>query len=1139
MLPLRPTDSEVHGMLTTQARPGKANATPSTLGKWDTELLVVHGRDRTALQQAVEDLANHCQAHPETNLAHLAYTLNTNLPAGGCRLAVVAANTTEAAGRLELAAGRLADTHCRSIRDAAGIYYAEQPLHPEGKVAFLFPGEGAQYLGMLADVRAAFPEVASFFAECDAALVRVGGRPLSEVFLLPEGAGEEERGQAEAALQRLDNAMMSVVIVDWALAQLLQKLGIRPDVVAGHSMGELIALWAAGALEADVQFLAHIRAGMEAMQRQEEEAGGDTVLLAVGAGREALVGALAELGGPPVTVAMDNCPHQAVVVGPPGPMAAVETELQNRRLVCERLPFRRPYHTPDFAPLLEPIKDIFESVGFRSPRLPVYSCTTGHPFPNDPDEVRRLAVAHWAEPVRFTELVKNLYAEGVRFFVEAGPRGNLSAFVEDILRGRSFVALPANLLRRSGITQLHHLLACLAAHHVPLHLDALYQHRDVQRLELFRNGKPQEVSQPARAEPPHASRSVPGDGRGQVLAQYLGVMEQFLDLQRDMTELFLRRGQFAAPRRPIDQPSGTTGAPPVVAKTPARPMLGVVVRQEPNREIVLHRVFKLDEDCFAADHTIGGRCISKVDPNQHGLPIIPMTFTLEMMAEAAAALVPDKVVIAVRKVQLFRWLELAHEDQRTVEVVARVADTEGPIFVEAEVRDLGTALRPSPSPLSVARVTLVMDSAYPAPPPPSQFPSAGARPPTVTLEQMYLNLFHGPLFNGARSLDWFSDEAIEAQVEVLPRDRLFRSIPAPDLVLDPVLLDVVMHPVAAWHLEHPNQAGRILLPVAVEGIELFGPPLPPGTRLTSRGWITETSVRSFVHDVEAVTADGRLWARLEQVKYWRFYVPFSRVNFHGPKDQYFLSQRWTEVETQCRPGAGGAFAVVRLEPPTDLQHPGLNRVAAQVALTPSELEAFRQLPPRDTQTKEWLFDRMAAKDAVRMVWRELHEERLFPADIDTISKPKDLYQARRRGSSDQWFSSAAVATAGPVTVAVSLAGAPVLGVALDVLSAVRKGESALVATVDNQLLEGWDGDRAEAAIRLRCACRAVVNSLGLRPDHTCAIRACRIEASGCVTVAIRKDLGPGERELEDLWLAHTARDGDLIVAVALGERQHS
>ncbi len=224
-----------------------------------------------------------------------------------------------------------------------------------------------------------------------------------------------------------------------------------------------------------------IRETMEVMRREEESTQARYTLLAVGAGRESLAELIAAVGDEHVVVAMDNCPRQTVVVGPQEPMAIVEAELQRRRVLFERLPFHRPYHTPLFAPMIQPVRELFQNCRFRAPRRPVYSCTTARPFPDDPEAIRELAIAHWAAPVRFSELIRNLYDDGVRLFVESGLRGNLSAFAEDVLNGLPFVAMPANVPRRSGLTQLNHLLGALVSHHVPLDLGPLYVHRSVRR----------------------------------------------------------------------------------------------------------------------------------------------------------------------------------------------------------------------------------------------------------------------------------------------------------------------------------------------------------------------------------------------------------------------------------------------------------------------------------------------------------------------------------------------------------------------------------------------------------------------------------------------------------------------------------
>jgi malonyl CoA-acyl carrier protein transacylase len=1132
-------------------------------------LLVLRGDSREGLKAAVRATADDLRRHPDTDLTDLAFTLNSDLYPGGSRLALVAATTADAGTRLERALQRLEDPQCTEIRGASGLYYTSEPLHPAGKVAFLFPGEGAQYLGMLGDVRPAFPEVETFFAECDAKS-RDGdgvGASLTGIFLPPDDAGPDDLAHAEEELRRIDHAMLSVMMADWALYLVLQRLGLSPDVVAGHSMGELVALWAAGCVEAeggDGLELARVRETMEVMRQEEESAQARYVLFAIGAGRESLAELIGGLADPRVFVAMDNCPRQSVVVGPPEPMATVEAELQRRRVFFERLPFHRPYHTPLFAPMIQPVRELFQNYRFRAPRRPVYSCTTARRFPDDPEAIRELAIAHWAEPVRFSELIRNLYDDGVRLFVESGPRGNLSAFAEDVLGSLPFLAMPANVPRRSGLTQLNHLLGALASHHVPLDLSPLYQDRAPRRRDRL-SGAPESrrmftvdavetTRRPGLAIPTAAPASnghestahrAGGDLRSQVMARHLEVMGQFLDHQREITDLFLNRTRPQHEARA--QPSrvehhGTNGE---AARTPARPLLGALTHHEPGRTLVMRRVLDLRDDQFATHHTVGGREISKIDPAQYGVPVMPMTFTLEMMAEAAAVLVPGQVVTSVRDVRLYRWLAFDEEAPTVVELTARVEPREatgGPWRVAVEVKDLGLADRPKETAWLAAQGTVVLADAYPSAPSCLPFRLTNERPSTLSVERTYHNLFHGPLFQGVRANLRSGDEGMESRVEVLPRNGLFRSIPEPDFLIDPVLFDVVLHPLAAWHLIQPDQAGRIMLPIGVESLEVFGPPMAPGTRLTARSWVTRADARSFLHQGEALREDGSVALRLNGVKCWRFYVPFGQVNFHGPKDQYFLSSRWHQVEKQCsdarRPDA--PFALVRLEPPVDLNQGSMLQVTAKVTLTPSELREYRRLETLGDEAKVrgWLFDRNAAKDAIRLVWNEMTGERLFPSDIEVETMGDGRFAAHRRGSSDQSFPSAAVDRVGAATIAVSAAGENILGLALAVLDPSKSdaGEKSPLDADEQRVLASFRGNRAEASLRLRCARRAAARAAG--PSELDALEAVRVRGivggTGTVLVAVP---GRGDGEGSESWRVETARDGNLVVAWTKGEQE--
>ena len=277
-----------------------------------------------------------------------------------------------------------------------------------------------------------------------------------------------------------------MITADRALLRLLTQLGIAPQGIVGHSSGELMALEAAGAvaLRDDEELVQLIKAGnqmIEALTAARDVPEG--VLLAVGGvDRQAITAAVGQ-ASEFLALAMDNCPHQFVLCGTETSIAEAAAKFREQGGICQTLPFRRAYHTERFAPILAPLQDYFKKATVVSPKVPIYSCMTAGPFPRKPEEIRRYAVQQWAKPVRFRETIEAMYADGFRIFLEVGPRGNLTSFVNDILQGKPLLAVATNLHHRSGITQLHHALAMLAAHGVALNPDFLYRRRAPRPLE--------------------------------------------------------------------------------------------------------------------------------------------------------------------------------------------------------------------------------------------------------------------------------------------------------------------------------------------------------------------------------------------------------------------------------------------------------------------------------------------------------------------------------------------------------------------------------------------------------------------------------------------------------------------------------
>ncbi len=942
--------------------------------RWESEVFVLRGEDRAELCRRAQALADFLTRTPAIELKDLAFTLNTALAPGGYRLAVVAESTADLQARLGRAAERLADPRCRHIKDSRGCYFFEEPLGPRGKLAVLFPGEGSQYLNMLADLLPHFPEVREHFARCDRLSLKAGRRmePISRRIFVPESLADAERTAAEKELWRLGNAVSSILISEWALYLLLRELGLRPDVLGGHSAGEFSALLAAGCIEPDDFFIEQLFELSCVLQGQEDDGSlAEVSLLAVAAGRGVVMEVLGSEAG--LVVAMDNCPHQTVVACSPAMAASVVERLSVRGIVCERLPFRRPYHTPLFEPFLGPIAAMYERLTVRPPRLSLYSCTTGRPFPTDADAIRRLAVAHWAAPVEFIRLIETMHADGVRLFVECGPRGNLTSFVQDTLRGRPFEAIAVNLAQRSALTQLNHLAALLAAHHVPLRFEHFYDRRTPQKIEWERSGGRQP---PALASAQGADAPRSGISHAVVMQQYLGAMEQFLDVEREVMEAYLtRRGARSANATPL-----------------AGPLIGEIIRHEPGRELVFRRRMDLEEDLYAGDHTLGGRDASAVDPSQHGLPFMPMAFSLEMMAEAAAFLLPGQLIIGMKRVRLQRWIPF-DDEPIIVELTARVRP-ETPDEVAIEIRDLGNTVRPGNVDSPAVLGTVLLGERYPEPPPPEAFPLTREGPCRFTPHQLYAGerrLFHGPLFEALDSTDRQGDEGIEGHLRTLPHSGLFRSTPEPHLLLDPLLIDASTHLLGCWHLSQPDRFGRTVLPYELGSVTLYGPRPAAGARIKCRVRVDSSSARQVSHRIDLLGPDDRLWCRLAPAEYWRFYWPLEFVDFFRHKERFLLAKDWSA------PAAGEPVRCLRLDPPSDLCQPVHRMALARVTLTREEWKIFRLLKLSEQELTDWLFGRIAAKDAVRVLWFERHGQRLFPADIELGIDADACIRPRYRG----------------------------------------------------------------------------------------------------------------------------------------------
>ncbi len=349
------------------------------------------------------------------------------------RLGFVADSAAETVEFLSIA-GRLLekDSQADGWDHPRGIIYRSGSTHPPGKIAALFPGQGSQYLNMLQKAVINFPPLRESVEAMDQLFREDGQIALSEV-LYPIPAFDQNKQEIQrTALRETDYAQAAIGVISFGLYKILQQAGFRPDVTAGHSFGELTALWAGGVLD-DLTFLRLVKARGKAMSPPDDPAYDAGTMAAVKGPFESITEEIKAFPG--VKVANQNSPTQVVLAGPGTAIVQVEQHLTQQGYKVTRLPVSAAFHTPLVEHASRPFSEAVQQETFQKARIPVYSNTTGNPYPENPAEIKEILSHHILHPVIFKTQIEELYQAGVRVFVEIGPRQVLGNLVRDILEG--------------------------------------------------------------------------------------------------------------------------------------------------------------------------------------------------------------------------------------------------------------------------------------------------------------------------------------------------------------------------------------------------------------------------------------------------------------------------------------------------------------------------------------------------------------------------------------------------------------------------------------------------------------------------------------------------------------------------------
>ena len=341
---------------------------------------------------------------------------------------------------------------------ALGAHAVYRGSGKAGKLAFLFPGQGSQYVNMLKDLCEVEPLAADTFREADEVMTPILGRPLTS-YIYVDG-DPDAIAQAETALKNTEITQPAVLTANVALLRLMKKFGFEPDLVIGHSLGEYAALVAAGVLTFPEALEVVSARGREMSKVSMEDNG---CMAAVSAPLAEVERILKTIDGY-VVLANINSPQQSVIGGSTAAVDDALAAFQASGFQAVKIPVSHAFHTQIVAPASEPLRRVIARMNVQSPRIPVIANVTGGLYPTGKDDILDILARQVASPVQFIRGVQTLYEQGARVFAEVGPKRVLNALATDILKETEGITIVAtNHPRKGARTSFNEALAGLYA----------------------------------------------------------------------------------------------------------------------------------------------------------------------------------------------------------------------------------------------------------------------------------------------------------------------------------------------------------------------------------------------------------------------------------------------------------------------------------------------------------------------------------------------------------------------------------------------------------------------------------------------------------------------------------------------------
>src|SRR5881394_1220477 len=402
--------------------------------------VALSAKTEAALKEAAERIAAHLSEHPELDLTDLAYSLATTRGAFEQRAVVLGADREELLASLIALANGEPNPNVLSAKAK------------DGKLAYLFTGQGSQRLGMGKELYEADANFRNAFDQACEQLDQHLKTPLKEV-VFAKGK------KAAALLEDTTYAQPALFAIEVALYRALSERGLSPDVLTGHSIGEIAAAHVTGVLDlSDAAKLVAARGrlmgalpeggAMAAIEVTEQEVS------------ESIAGKESEL-----SIAAINGPSSTVISGTEGAVEEIRSQWEEKGRKTKRLAVSHAFHSPLMEPMLAEFAEVAESLTFNEPELALISNVTGELLSAEQATDPAYWVDHVRRPVRFADAIETLKAQGTSTYLELGPDPVLCAMAGECLGTEQGNAAFVPTLRE-GRTEAETIQVAIASAHV-------------------------------------------------------------------------------------------------------------------------------------------------------------------------------------------------------------------------------------------------------------------------------------------------------------------------------------------------------------------------------------------------------------------------------------------------------------------------------------------------------------------------------------------------------------------------------------------------------------------------------------------------------------------------------------------------